>query len=234
MAESQSLNIAESVSDLKKRNQKLERMLAKMGTKADDNDFRQQMAKERKVAKKLCKDIMTAIRSGGDKQNLGDVTKEFEAELGKFATVSQNIEQKERSTLRLMSNADARSPPPYAKATSPNGESFQQEDMEINFVEYDVEEIKRREEGIKQIERDVVEVSEMFKDLHGLVNEQQETLDVISDNVGKTKDQTEQAHNELMQAEALQRKARKRQCCVLILVLVIIIAVALIIWAATK
>ena len=50
-----------------------------------------------------------------------------------------------------------------------------------------------------QIERDVVEVSEMFKDLHGLVNEQQESLDVISDNIDKTKQQTEQAHNELLQ-----------------------------------
>jgi len=231
-------SIAESVAQLRKKNQQLDRMLAKMGTKADDNDFRQQMAKERKAAKKLCKDIMTAIKGGGDKQALGDVTREFEAELGKFATVSQNIEQKERSTLRLMSNAgsEARSPPVagMAKSNSGNPDSFQQEDMEINFVEYDVEEIKRREEGIKQIERDVVEVSEMFKDLHGLVNEQQEPLDVIADNIGKTKTQTEQAHNELLQAEALQRKARKRQCCVVILLIVVVVTVALIIWGTTK
>jgi len=227
--------ISESVNDLRKRNQKLDRMLAKMGTKADDADFRQQMAKERKAAKKLCKDIMAAIKNG-DKQALGDVTKEFESELGKFANVSQNIEQKERSTLRLMSNAsEPRSPPrPAAAAASGGDASFQQEDMEINFVEYDVEEIKRREEGIKQIERDVVEVSEMFKDLHGLVNEQQESLDVIADNIDKTKTETQQAHNELLQAEALQRKARKRQCCVVFLILAIVIAVALIIWGTTK
>jgi len=209
-------------------------MLEKMGTKQDDEPFRQQMAKERKAAKKLCKDIMSAIQ-GSDKQALGGVPKEFETELGKFADLSQQIEQKERSTLRLMSNASdpsGKSPPKSPPRSA--DPSYQPQEEDIQFVEYDVEEIKRREEGIKQIERDVVEVSEMFKDLHSIVGEQQESLDVISTNVQQTRDQTEAAHNELLQAEALQRKARKRQCCVLVLVIAVIIAVALIIWGVTK
>lgn len=36
-----------------------------------------------------------------------------------------------------------------------------------------------------QVEKDVAEINEMFKDLQYMVNEQQESIDVIEENISK-------------------------------------------------
>ena len=61
-----------------------------------------------------------------------------------------------------------------------------------------MEEIRRKNEQIRNIERDVLELKEMFQDLHTLVEQQQENLDVIENNLVSAKDQTANAHESLL------------------------------------
>jgi syntaxin 1B/2/3 len=82
-----------------------------------------------------------------------------------------------------------------------------------------VEDIEERHQGILKLERQVSEVFELFKDLATLVDLQQESLDVISNNVTQSKAYAEKAETELQHAETYQKKARKRQCCILIIIL---------------
>ena len=82
--------------------------------------------------------------------------------------------------------------------------------------------IQEKQEAIHQIERDVVLLNDMFKDLNYLVVEQQVGIDLIENNVQKTKNTTESAHKELVEASEYQSSSRKWLCWMVIIVLIVI------------
>jgi syntaxin 7 len=218
--------LGENLQNLTKRNSKLERMLAKIGTKADTPESRAKMTKERNEIKKLCKTLMVSLKQnqGGDKQVLDKLTNQFQAELEKFTKVSKAIEQREKEVVIAIEHNHEQEEYGGSPGLGAQGQLMEQ-DIDAHLLEYDVNELQRRQEGIQAIAQDVQEVSEMFKDLQLLVNEQQETLDVIENNILGTKDKTEDGYNELRQAEVNQKKARKKQCCMLFLVLGVVCAI---------
>jgi t-SNARE complex subunit (syntaxin) len=87
-----------------------------------------------------------------------------------------------------------------------------------------VRDIEDRHLDILKLERQVLEVYELFKDLATLVDIQQESLDVIENRVAKAKDYVEKGEKELQQAEIYQKKSRKKQCCLIIILLCALIA----------
>lgn len=88
-----------------------------------------------------------------------------------------------------------------------------------------VAQIEERHEGIKKLERQVLEVYELFRDLAQLVELQQETLDVIENRVSMAKNYAEKGVEQLNIAEDYQKKARKRMCCILFIGIAVLVAV---------
>jgi t-SNARE complex subunit (syntaxin) len=88
-----------------------------------------------------------------------------------------------------------------------------------------VKDIELRHKEILGLERQVLEVYELFKDLALLVDTQQESLDIIEKRIGSAKAHVADAESQLEIAESYQRKSRKKQCCLLVLVLAILVAV---------
>lgn len=68
--------------------------------------------------------------------------------------------------------------------------------------------IEERHLDILKLERQVLEIYELFRDLATLVDLQQESLDVIENRIMNAKDYTEKAEVELQDAENYQKKAR--------------------------
>jgi len=224
-----SAEIGQNLRQLSQANLKLDRMLAKIGTKADNAEFRQGMTKERNNAKKVCKTIMTLFKQCDDHDMVQKYSTQFKTELDKFTEISKAIEVKEREVVGVIHAHQDHLDESPAAALLPNDRTRQQQqmDLEIQFSEYDAEEIRRREEGIRGLEQDVKEVAEMFTDLANLVNEQQETLDMIDNNITAAKNKTGAAHEQLRQAEDQQKKSRKKNCCLLFLVLAVVGGVTL-------
>jgi len=238
--------IAEKIQDLTKLNSKLERMLAKIGAKGDDQSFRNLMERQRISAKNLSREIMTALKNhhSSDKQVFQKLTSQFQAALTNFNNINQEIEKKQNRVVQRMSvsvasgnkriSAEAMTAETgrlldKQKLSIDSGqrsESQQQADQLLDqdfaFETYNEEELRARKEEIIQIERDVVEVAEMFKDLHVLVGEQQEHIDNIESNVESAREHTKQGHEELVQAEQYQKKARRKQCCILFIILAVV------------
>jgi len=219
--------LIEDAEKLNKYNSKLERMMAKMGTSADDSSLRNQMATERDAAKGLAKQMMAnAKKHKTDKQAL----KKFEAALTAFNKISQEIEKKQTAVVRMsqshrdsqLNGGDAKSTP---KQTPINQQVQQDGDIQIEILQMDVDEIDARKNDIQQIERDVREVGEMFKDLAVLVNEQQDSIDVIENNINKAKENVQVAHTDLVQAEEYQKAARKKQCLILLALLIALVVI---------
>ena len=60
----------------------------------------------------------------------------------------------------------------------------------------------------EQLQQDMIDISQIFKDLNELVYEQQDTLDLIECNISTTKKKTIEAEKELVKADIYQKKSR--------------------------
>mmetsp|Transcript_11122 Transcript_11122/g.20414 ORF Transcript_11122/g.20414 Transcript_11122/m.20414 type:complete len:86 (-) Transcript_11122:234-491(-) len=63
------------------------------------------------------------------------------------------------------------------------------------------------------MEDDVVELSQVFTDVLDLVKQQREGIEVIEENVTRTRFHVEDADQELLKAELAQKKSTYRKCC---------------------
>jgi len=99
---------------------------------------------------------------------------------------------------------------------------------------YNEAEIARRHEHVLAIERDAQEIFEMYKELKGLVNEQQASIDIIDNNVQDAKAKVEQGHEQLVTAEEYQKKTRTRQCCILAIAVAVVAAIVLAAWLGSS
>jgi len=88
-----------------------------------------------------------------------------------------------------------------------------------------VADIEERHQEILALERQVLEVFELFKDLATLVDLQQESLDVIETRIQNSRAYVESGEKELKQAEEYQRKSRKKQCIILACVVVVLVVI---------
>jgi syntaxin 1B/2/3 len=88
------------------------------------------------------------------------------------------------------------------------------------------QQINRREEDLTRLEQTTADVAEVFGDLAMIVAEQDEAIDDIEANMGKTVEQTNGAASELEAALQYQKSSRK---CTLALFCVLIVVVAVVV-----
>lgn len=88
--------------------------------------------------------------------------------------------------------------------------------------------IEERDEDIRGIERSVIEVNEIFRDLGALVHEQQGLLDNIESNVEQVDVNMEAATKELKKAVDYQKRSRNRMCWVLVILVILFLIILLI------
>ncbi|XP_031559738.1 syntaxin-7-like [Actinia tenebrosa] len=91
-----------------------------------------------------------------------------------------------------------------------------------------------REDRIRQIESDILDINEIFRDLAGMVYEQGEMIDSIEGNVEKAHDNVSTANIQLEKASKYQKAARKKMCCLLVICVLVAGAVALILYFSLK
>ena len=83
-----------------------------------------------------------------------------------------------------------------------------------------------RAEEVRQLERSVMEINEMFRDLAGMVQEQGVIIDTIESNTAEAAVYTEEGVKEIDKAAEYQKKSRKKMIWILVCAVVILIAVA--------
>eukprot|EP00472_Partenskyella_glossopodia_P013020 CAMPEP_0197522930 /NCGR_PEP_ID=MMETSP1318-20131121/7970_1 /TAXON_ID=552666 /ORGANISM="Partenskyella glossopodia, Strain RCC365" /LENGTH=241 /DNA_ID=CAMNT_0043075461 /DNA_START=44 /DNA_END=769 /DNA_ORIENTATION=- len=89
-----------------------------------------------------------------------------------------------------------------------------QKEIEIQVLAtHDIDTVRDRNEQVRQMEDDVVELSQVFTDVLDLVKQQREGIEVIEENVTRTRFHVEDADQELLKAELAQKKSTYRKCC---------------------
>lgn len=106
-----------------------------------------------------------------------------------------------------------------------------QQQTQAQRLDYNQEEIERRDSEIANIESTVNDIQEIFADLAVVVENQDEQVEALEGNVAEVVKSVGDAGEELMSAEKYQKQSRK---CKLMLFAAIIVGMVLVIWRIFK
>ncbi|GFN87132.1 syntaxin-12-like [Plakobranchus ocellatus] len=225
----------------------IQKLVSQIGTPQDSDENRQrvhvtthytnQLAKETTQHLKTLAHLPQPSSPSDQRQHKMQrelLTDQFSNVLKNFQTVQRTAAEKERASVqRARAHSGLESSPFHDDPIMDNsmsGQGFSQTRQVLQMEQdVDLEMIKEREDAIKKLESDIMDVNQIFKDLGMLVHEQGEVLDSIEANIDNSQLAVEEGTKQLSKARDYQSKARRKKCCILIIVLVVLAVLGLII-----
>jgi syntaxin 7 len=159
---------------------------------------------------------------------------EFRASLTEFQALQRSALEKQRASASAARTALDENEAGGAASGGAGGQQQQQQQLQqqdlrlVDQSEVDFQEtlIIERESEIRNIESSVSELNELFRDVATMIHDQGQSLDIISENVTSTRDDTRNADQQLRTASRHQKSARGKACC-LLMILAIVLAVVI-------
>ncbi|CAN6678000.1 unnamed protein product [Malus baccata var. baccata] len=227
-----------------------QRLVNTIGTPKDTPDLREKLHKTRLHIGQLVKDTSEKLKQVSERDHHTEVNASKKITDAKLAKDFQAVLREFQKAQRLAAERETTYAPFVPQAVLPTSytaseidvnsdkspeqrallvESRRQEvlllDNEIAFNEAIIEE---REQGIQEIQQQIGEVNEIFKDLAILVHEQGTMIDDIGSNIESAHAATGQAKSHLVKASKIQRSNSSLTCLLLVIfgiVLLIVIVV---------
>ncbi|RDD47852.1 Syntaxin-12 [Trichoplax sp. H2] len=242
--------ITRNVQKINQNMSAIEKMLSKIGTSQDGQRFRDNMEKLERDSSDLIKETNKSLRQlnasaayDSDRMKKAQVDRlssEFAQSLTNYQKIAKRIAEAQRENvekIRASSFGQSTEPlidtganQPYTEyapsGNYPGNSSFQMQAEDA----VDLEMIEEREKSIKQLESDIVDVNEIFKDLATMVHDQGEVIDSIEANVESAGMNVTEANTQLQAAVKYQKKSRKKLICIVVLLLIVAAIVGIIIW----
>mmetsp|Transcript_45001 Transcript_45001/g.141667 ORF Transcript_45001/g.141667 Transcript_45001/m.141667 type:complete len:317 (-) Transcript_45001:43-993(-) len=227
----------------------VQRLSSAIGTGKDTHDLREKLHKVIEETKLLSQDTKGIIKdltqiANGSYQGSGSgsqrhkiesrkLSDDFQKALQRFQEVVRTTLQKERESVARAKQAreadeEDEEREGLLERQTERSLQFMQDDQELQFTEALIFE---RQQGIKDIEKNVNDVNEIFRDLAILVSDQGHMLDDIESGIVNTAAHAESASEELKKAQANQKRARRTLFC---LITVLVLVGALVILIVTK
>merc|ERR1712194_557037 len=88
-----------------------------------------------------------------------------------------------------------------------------------------VSDIQERHEAVREMERKLLELHQIFLDMAALVDQQGEMLDNIEANVSKSVNYMKDGTQALKEARSKQKSSRKWMVCAIVLMLIIVVVI---------
>jgi len=205
------------------------RLSSALGTPKDTVDLRERLHRIIEETKLLSVDTKTVLRdlntiANGGYQGGGSGNQKHKVEARKlndeFQKALQRYQEAVRSTVHMERESIVKA---KRVSTEPSEDDerqglmdrerasqFLQTDRDLDFSEALILE---REQGIREIERSMNDVNEIYRDLASLIGQQANVLDDIESGMVNTAQRSEAAAKELKQAAASQKKARRTMAC---------------------
>jgi len=167
--------------------------------------------------------------------------KEFENSLSRYHAIQNVVSLKMKAFIQKEKEESS-----FHELSSTGNISFEIDDDRDNLIEennktqqlmvheLDLEEAKEREARLVQIEEDILNVNEIFRDLAVIVHEQGEAIDSIESHIEHAAIHVEHGNQQLTRASSYQKSARKKMCILALVTLVIATIVILIIYFSVK
>ena len=231
----------------------IKRMIAQIGTPQDDPRFQQELHQVQHYTGQLTKDTARHLgelktlplvadnrRWRLQKERLKD---SFAKALNNFQDAQRTAAEREKEAIKRARQVAESSMLPgpsaaavtqclididddsssSAKLTIKNQESLS---TQIQFEEET--NMQHRENSIRQLESDIIDVNTIFKDLATMVHEQGQRVDSIEQNVESTNIRVHEGTDLLREGEAYTNRARSKKC-ILCLIAVIFLIITIVI-----
>ncbi|XP_024021702.1 syntaxin-22 [Morus notabilis] len=230
-----------------------QRLVNTLGTPKDTPELREKLHKTRLHIGQLVKDTSEKLKQASDRDHHGEVNASKKIADAKLAKDFQAVLREFQKAQRLAAERETAYTPFVPQAVLPSSytaseldlnsdksseqraalvESRRQEvlllDNEIVFNEAIIEE---REQGIQEIQQQIGEVNEIFKDLAVLVHEQGAMIDDIGSNIEGAQAATAQGKSQLVKAAKTQR-SNSSLTCLLLVIFGIVLLIVIIVLAA--
>ncbi|CAL8102031.1 unnamed protein product [Orchesella dallaii] len=240
--------VASNIHKISQNVSSMNRMLQQIGSGHDvstSTELRSQLHKITHYTGVLAKDTSSDLKEL-NKFNLVDqkqlkiqrdkLTQDFGAVLNSFQGIQRQAAQKEKELLKAETSSQSWNlegpsaggiPPPTSRDSKSRQMQLMMED------ETTIEETRQREQAIRQLESDILDVNQIFKELATMVHEQGETIDSIEANIESAHIQVEEGVRQVSQAHTYQNKARIRKLQICIALFIIVMVLIAIIWMST-
>uniref|UniRef100_A0A5S6QGC3 t-SNARE coiled-coil homology domain-containing protein n=1 Tax=Trichuris muris TaxID=70415 RepID=A0A5S6QGC3_TRIMR len=224
----------------------IQRMVSQLGTAQDSEQLRQKLHETQHLTHTLSQTTMESLRrltSLPQPSSLSEqrqwklqrerLTNDFSVVLNNFQAVQRLAAQKEKASV-LRARADSGIEGyPFEDESQEVHAPVPQEKLQIE-KNIDIQTIQEREQIIRQLESDIMDVNQIFKDLALLVHEQGEVIDSIEANVDSAQVQIDQGATQIHRAAQYQSKARRKKLYCTLIGLVLLIVISLIIYFSVK
>ncbi|GAM87220.1 hypothetical protein ANO11243_052420 [Dothideomycetidae sp. 11243] len=217
----------------------LSNQISKLGTKRETERGRERVQELLEETSNGFKEVGEGLKKVQGWQDLGPsqrytqgkLNQEFKASLSEFQVVQRRaIEQQRKSAAAARAALDEGTSGQGGEGGQQQQQLQEQEQLRLadqSEVDFQESLIVERESEIRNIEQSVGELNELFRDVAHMVHEQGQQLDIISDNVTNTRDDTRAADSNLRTASRHQKNARNKACCLLMILAIILVVVIL-------
>ncbi|CAI9087066.1 OLC1v1021037C1 [Oldenlandia corymbosa var. corymbosa] len=227
------------------------RLVASLGTPKDTPDLRRKLRGSRLKIEQLVKETSPKLKQSVEADWSADATKkisdfkltrDFQYVLNEFQKAQRLAAHKESAYSASTSHQDL----PSSNHTSEVDTDLTRsnEHMHLlaetrrpdvmlvgNEIDFNEALIEEREKGIIEIQQQVREVNEIFKDLALLVKEQGPMLDGVRSNLEISQDAIDKGTSQLTKASKIQRSNSSMKCLVLLILGIILLIVMVVVVA---
>jgi len=222
-------SITANIARLNDYTMKMSRMVKKFGSEHDTVEFRAEMRDMRRQSTNLSKQTGQLLSTTGYQNadwriQQARLKKDFEGALEGYYKVNIVVKDKEaeyvarakeaergRRALHEHDETHINIPgggDPEQESLLQSDEQRQQAIRMDDMIQYNENLIAERSKDVQSIERDVMEINAIFKDLAVMVNDQGAKIDQIENHIQSTVDDTEAASEEIDKAYDSHKKAR--------------------------
>lgn len=242
-------NIGTNIQKIQQNVSSMQRMITQIGTPQDSNQLQTQLHQIQHYTQQLAKDSSKQLKELNNyppedaldprqwKLQRERLQADFTKALDNFQRAQRSAAQKEKDVIKKYKNQGGAG----LGSTESNlidiegaGNSQMKTQMMLE-EEQNLEQLQERERAVRQLEADITDVNQIFKDLAAMVHDQGEMVDSIEANVETSSIRVNEGAEQLRQAERWQNKARKKKIILAIIgAIVLAIIIGIIVHSASN
>lgn len=235
-------NIGTNIQKIQQNVNSMQRMITQIGTHQDSKQLQEQLHQIQHYTQQLAKDSSIQLRdlNSYSKEDAMDprqwrlqrerLQHDFTKALDNFQRAQRSAAQKEKDAIKKYKNQGLLPPGESNLIDIEGGEArSQSQTLAMLEEEQNIQRLEQRELAVRQLEADIMDVNQIFKDLANLVHDQGEIVDSIESNVETSAIRVNEGTDQLMQAERYQNKSRKKKMIFMIIGVVVLAIIIIII-----
>lgn len=231
----------------------MQKMVNQLGTPQDCESLRSQLHQVQHYTNQLVKDTNNHLKELPNIPNPSSTSEQKQRKMlrdrltGQFSDAVKNFQEAQRQAAQKERESVMRARAQSGLTGNPFGDDAPSNTALIDLAsptqntmmlqmeeEVNLDLLREREEAVRKLEADIVDVNHIFKDLATLVHEQGEVIDSIEANVENATVQVSEGVQQLQKARHHQAAARRKACFLVIVLVLVAVVIGLIIWLSSN